>query len=278
MTPAHQLIGEVASQLHDHSRLDARWLLGLAHGIDQPIQPHMTFCLLEAEYAYLEQLIDARKSGQPISRMRGKREFWSLDFYLNQATLDPRPDSETLVMAACDMATSLPANKRLRVLDLGTGSGCLLLSVLKAVPHATGKGIDLSPLALAQARANAAYLHLAERASFMQGHWGEGCDEQFDIILCNPPYIRRDDQTLSPDVRDYDPPLALFAGDDGLECYRVILPQLPRLLRRYGRAFIELGAGEDEAVSMIAQSAGLHIYGLHPDLAGIGRCLILGLK
>ncbi len=278
---ARQIIQKIAAMLPDQSWLDARWLLGLALGGDQPVHGHDDICLDAEQYACLNQLVAARQGGQPISRMRGCREFWSLKFYLNPATLDPRPDSETLVEAALEFARKRDGDsdtKKAQILDLGTGSGCLLLSLLSELPDAEGLGIDMAALAVAQARANAAALGLSGRARFETGHWTDSVSQKFDIILSNPPYINTTDKDqLSNEVRAYDPHLALFAGPDGLDAYRQIMPRLGIVLAQNGRAFIELGAGQLESVAMLAKACGLQVLDVKTDLAERSRCLIIGL-
>ncbi|MEC7208607.1 MAG: peptide chain release factor N(5)-glutamine methyltransferase, partial [Pseudomonadota bacterium] len=220
-----------------------------------------------------------RNQGRPISRMRGRREFYSLTYYLNDHTLDPRPDSECLIDEALAYARSLSAERRpLRCLDLGTGTGCLLLSLLHHLPEATGLGVDLAPLAVAQARANAAYLGLNGRARFICSDWLDAVQGRFDLILANPPYIGCDDRNLARDVADYDPALALFAGPDGLSAYAELLPQIPGVLAADGRLFLEVGTGQAQAVTQLAEAAGLRLCAVATDLAGRDRCLILRKK
>lgn len=283
---ARQLINLVASQLVVSARLDARWLIGLALGEDMPIMGHEDIALSSQQAAKLAGLITARNAGQPLSRMRGKKEFWSLDFYLNAATLDPRPDSEVLVAAALSFAQkqSLGGGEALTILDIGTGTGCLLLSLLSELPMATGIGIDLAPLAVAQARANAARLNLADRADIQTGNWAHMSEgvfarqavRQFDIIICNPPYICAGDSDLAVEVTGYDPALALYAGEDGLDSYKALLPALMPWLKTDGQAFIELGWGQYKPVSFIANMADFTCLDVKKDLAGIHRCLIIG--
>ena len=269
----------IKARLDGGSHLDARWLLGLALGRDGPVFGHETVLLTTAQHALLDQLIDQRKGGYPVSRMRGKREFYALTFYLNAATLDPRPDSECLVDEAIAYArSSAPAGQPLRCLDLGTGTGCLLLSLLYHLPDATGLGVDLAPGAVAQARANAAHLGLSRRARFICSHWLTAVAGRFDLILANPPYIGERDNTLARDVADHDPALALFAGPDGLAAYAELLGQVPGALTDSGRLFLEIGAEQAEAVTALAEAAGLHRCALVTDLAGRDRCLILQKK
>lgn len=278
---ARQIIQKIAAMLPDQSWLDARWLLGLALGGDRPVHGHDDICLDEKQAACLTQLVAARQKGQPISRMRGYKEFWSLKFYLNPATLDPRPDSETLVEAALEFASKSdysPATNKWQILDLGTGSGCLLLSLLSELPDGQGLGIDMVALAIAQARANAAALGLSGQARFETGHWTDSISQKFDIILSNPPYINTTDKDqLSNEVRAYDPHLALFAGPDGLDAYRQLMPRLGIVLAQNGRAFIELGAGQLESVALLANASNLKVLDVRKDLSNRPRCLIIGL-
>ncbi len=277
--PARPLLRQVNAALSSASRLEAGWLVGLACGQDSPIMSHQNISLTEAQKARLAGLIDARNRGQPISRMRGKREFWSSDFYLNSATLDPRPDSEVLVSSAIGFARNKShQGSAVKVLDLGCGSGCLLLATLSELPDASGLGIDCVALAVAQSRANAASLGLAGRADFQLGCWAEGLQGQFDVILSNPPYICEGDTSLSAEVRLYDPNLALFAGKDGLSAYRAFLPQIGAILAKAGQVFLEIGFGQRKAVAQIAEEAGLVLVHIAKDLAGIERCLVLAKK
>ena len=277
--PARPLLIQVSAALASASRLDASWLVGLASGQDSPVMSHQQISLTKVQEARLARLIDARNGGQPISRMRGKREFWSGDFYLNSATLDPRPDSEVLVSSALAFAQNKSyQGAAMKVLDLGCGSGCLLLATLSELPDASGLGIDCAALAVAQSRANAASLGLAGRADFQIGYWAEGVQDRFDIILSNPPYICEGDASLPAEVRCYDPELALFAGEDGLAAYRVLLPQLGAILAKAGQVFLEVGFSQSKAVAQIAEQAGLGLVDIAKDLAGIERCLVLAKK
>lgn len=213
-----------------------------------------------------EAMVARREAGEPVAYITGEREFWSLPLRVTPDVLIPRPDSETLVDAALEGAFS-------RVLDLGTGSGALLLAVLSERTAATGVGVDASAAALAVAEGNAAALGLAERAAFRLGDWGQGIGEQFDLILCNPPYVE-DDAVLSVEVRDFEPAAALFAGADGLDDYRVLVPQLPGLMAPGGRAVLEIGWTQAAAVLALAAAVGL-LGTVRQDLAGRDRALIL---
>jgi len=226
----------------------------------------------------LATLVARRAAREPLSRVVGRREFWSLRFALTADTLDPRPDSETLVAAALETVRKTGGRDRtLAVLDLGTGSGCLLLALLSELPLATGLGIDVSEGALAAAEANARSLGLAGRARFARGDWGRGLAEQFDLILCNPPYIPVGEIAgLEPEVARFEPALALAGGPDGLAAYRRLAVELPQLLAGSGRAFIEVGAGQADAVEAILAEGGLRPMGHRSDLANRPRCLIFG--
>lgn len=217
----------------------------------------------------LGQLVERRAAHEPVAYITGTREFWSLDLRVTPDVLIPRPDSETLIEAALRAVIRPPA----RVLDLGTGSGALLLAALSEWPEATGLGIDASSAALAVARGNAERLGFGVRAGFQPGNWGAGLAERFDVILCNPPYVEADAE-LAPDVRGHEPASALFAGADGLDDYRRIMPQLPGLLAADGVAVVEIGHTQADAVLALAEDmSGVVVK----DLAGRDRCLVLRL-
>ncbi len=247
-------------------RLDAEVLLAHCLGVDRGtliLQPD-----LRIDPQAYEKLIDRRVAGEPVAYILGHREFWSLDLAVNPDVLIPRPDSETLIEAALAGLASPPA----RILDLGTGSGALLLAALSEWPAATGLGIDASPAALAVARGNADRLGFGDRAAFALGDWGQGLCERFDLILCNPPYVETD-ADLSPEVRR-EPATALFAGADGLDDYRRLVPQLPGLLAKAGIAVVEIGHTQAAAVLELAVAAGLRGV-VRRDLGGRDRCLVL---
>jgi release factor glutamine methyltransferase len=223
----------------------------------------------------LEKLIARRSAREPISRILGYREFWSLRFGLSRGTLDPRPDSETLIEAA--LAALGDRDRAYRVLDFGTGSGCLLLAMLSEVPNATGTGIDLAEGALETARRNAAALGLKGRASFVCGNWGDGLSGRWDVILANPPYIAADEvDRLPPEVARFEPRQALDGGADGLEAYRALAPAILRLLAPAGVAVIEVGFGQAHKATRIMAAAGLALRAVRHDLSRVDRCLVLG--
>jgi release factor glutamine methyltransferase len=215
-----------------------------------------------------------RAAHEPYSRIRGAREFWSHDLALSPDTLDPRPDSETLIEAA---VASLPDRAApLDVVDFGTGTGALLLALLTEYPNATGVGIDVLPGAIDTARRNATRLDLTARTRFVAGDWAEISLSPADVILANPPYIPVGEiAALPPEVSRFDPRRALDGGADGLAAYRTLAPIVRRVLRPHGWAFFELGAGQSESVVCIMVESGLCVAGRRRDLAGHERCLVL---
>ena len=221
-----------------------------------------------------ERFIDAvvrRCNGEPFSRIQGLREFYSLPFMLGANVFDPRPESETLVATALDFSSSLRSPK---VLDLGCGSGCLLLAFLDNHREARGIGTDISPEALQVARRNATALNLMSRCCFLATYWGQGIQNRWSVILCNPPYVALR-ANLSPEVRKHDPPLALFAGDDGLQCYRTLCIEVRRLLTPGGRLFLEVGKGQANEVARIFVASRLQVESATLDFSGLVRCLVL---
>ena len=265
------------------AKTDARCLLGIALGRDTPVLPHENLCPLDAVcQRHLSAMLERRLAGEPISRIRGWREFWSLRFAIAPSTLDPRPDSETMIQAAVTWTIANSAQMDpLRCLDLGTGSGCLLLSLLSELPQAIGFGIDVSLDAIGVAAANANSLGLGDRVHFHQHSF---CDDlssfgSFDIILSNPPYIPTlDIAGLEVDVRDFDPVLALDGGVDGLACWRGLLPRLGDPLSDEGAAFVEIGKGQEAAIVQLAFNANLELIESHRDFSDVIRCLQFGIK
>ena len=215
-------------------------------------------------------LIDRRLTHEPIAYITGTRDFWTISLAVGPGVLIPRPDSETLIEAAIEHLSDVEAP--LRILDLGTGPGTLLLAALAHWPESHGLGIDASPEALDYARRNAESLNLADRAAFRLGNWADGVAGDFDLILCNPPYIATD-ESLPAEVREHEPRAALVAGSDGLDDYRVIAGQLPRLIAPGGMAAIEIGASQAEAVCALLSAEGLKVA-VRRDLAGRDRCVI----
>lgn len=220
-----------------------------------------------------EAAIARRMAREPVSKIIGARRFWKHTFIVTPDVLDPRPDTETLVAAALEAAADYEAP---RILDLGTGTGCILLSLLADLPGATGLGTDASDKALAVAKRNAEALNLCSRAKFLRSDWFEKLDGTFDLVVCNPPYIAETEKAeLSPEVSRWDPEAALFGGMDGLQAYRRILSGLPAVIRKSGMAFLEIGAGQSASVRELCREAGFEDISSQKDLGGHERCMIL---
>jgi release factor glutamine methyltransferase len=262
----------------DTPQLDARVLAGHALGIGRARLVADGERLLDAqEIDALDALAARRIAHEPVARIVGTREFWSLALAVSPAVLVPRPDTETVVEAARDAVTASGGRQRpLRVLDIGTGTGALLLALLTELPAATGVGTDISEAALAVARDNAARLALDTRCAFVVCDIAQGVDGPFDLVVSNPPYIASAEiATLAPDVRDYDPRLALDGGPDGLAAYRAIAADAKRLLAPDGMLVVELGAGQEDAVARLFTQAGLAVPApARKDLGGIARALL----
>lgn len=257
----------------DRAPQEARVLLAHVTGLDRARQIADPDRPLDDEaQSRFKALVTRRVNHEPVSYLIGEREFWSLPYHVGSAVLDPRPDSETLVEAALDRYAD--SHGAFTVLDLGTGSGCLLLTVLKSRPLARGYGVDVSPDALRVAVRNAARLGVAGRADFLCANWCDSLTGLFDLILCNPPYIATGDLTgLSPEVVRHEPRCALDGGGDGLAAYRAVAPEFRRLLSPDGLALLEIGAGQAEDVALIIENAGLSVSRIYQDLSGIQRCL-----
>lgn len=276
VTVAHAF-RDVASRLRRAGfatpELDARLLVSAAAGLaheqfvaepGRPLQP--------GDVSRLDAYAARRLRHEPVSRIRGVREFWGREFGLGPETLDPRPETETVIEAVLELVDTPPA----AILDLGTGSGALLVSLLKEFPEAHGVGVDLSPGALVTARANARRHGVAERCAFVCGSWLDAVGGTYDVVVANPPYIPSQEiAALAPEVAGYDPAAALDGGADGLDAYRVIVPGLARVLRPGGWVVLEVGAGQSDAVAMLLTGIGLardaeYLRRFH-DLAGIER-------
>lgn len=259
---------QTLSATSDTPRLDAELLMAAALGIGRDrllLHPPTG-----AEPASFAAMVERRAAGEPVAYITGQRAFWTIDLDVGPGVLIPRPDSETLLVAAIDHFGSAGPT---RILDLGTGPGTLLLAALDEWPGATGLGIDRSDDALAYARRNATRLGLDSRAAFESGDWGFGLEERFDLILCNPPYVA-EDADLGSGVREFEPAEALFAGPEGLDEYRRLIPDLPRLLAEGGLAAVEIGFDQAESVGAIAADAGFDVALAH-DLSGRPRALLL---
>lgn len=260
---------ERLAHISDTPRLDAEVLLAAALGIGRDVlllhPPHGPAPALFGE------MVERRLAGEPVAYITGRRGFWDIELEVGPGVLIPRPDSETLIVAAIEHFAGHAGPTR--ILDLGTGPGTLLLAALDIWPKATGLGVDFSPNALAYARRNADRLGLAARTELRIGDWAAGIDESFDLVLANPPYVARD-AVLGPGVAEHEPTEALFAGDDGLDDYRRLGPQLGRLIAPGGIAAVEIGFDQADNVAAILRESGL-ANRLARDLAGRPRALIV---
>ena len=264
LVAAARRLGEVS----DTPRLDAELLM--AHALGGTREALLLSRQDGAVPTAFAALLARRAAHEPVAYITGIRDFWTITLDVTPDVLIPRPDSETLIEAA---VAHFGAAGPKAVLDLGTGSGALLLAALSQWPEAVGLGIDASEAALGVASGNAQQLGLANRAHFARGDWGQGIVERFDLILCNPPYVESS-AALAPEVNNYEPHAALFAGNDGLADYRRLMPQLKTLMSPAPIAALEIGAEQAALVSEIAGQAGLTAT-LYKDLAGRDRCLVL---
>jgi release factor glutamine methyltransferase len=288
---AGAILADIAARLPDNGqddrRRDARHLLALAIGRKAAVMPHETITITAACHRRLDGLVARRIKGEPISRIRGWRQFYGLDFALDASTLDPRPDSEVLVDTTLDWLNhhyapranrpAAPcADRPATMLDLGTGSGCLLLALVKNFSEMSGIGVDLQPAAIAMAQRNAETLGLAHRAEFRESDWDGALKKGrlFDVIISNPPYIPTPDLGgLMDEVRLYDPLKSLDGGSDGLAAWRCLAPVISRRLRNNGAACVEIGQGQDTDVTAIFAAEGMNLMETRLDLSGVLRCL-----
>ena len=253
----------------DTARLDAELLLAEALGIDRD-----RLLLSPPDRDVPDrfwEMVERRGSGEPLSYITGRRAFWNVELHVGPGVLIPRPDSEVLITSAIEHfeGTAGPS----RILDLGTGPGTLLLAALDIWPEATGVGIDKSRRAMSYAAANARRLGLESRVQLRLGDWTEGVDEAFDLLLCNPPYVA-DGAETGPGVAEHEPPEALFAGPDGLDCIRKLAPEFPRLIAEAGLGAIEIGHDQGAEAMQILKRNGLGAR-LAQDLAGRDRAVLL---
>ena len=254
--------GTLAAAGVDEPARDARLLLRWASGLEaSALAADLAAIPGSAELDGFRMAVDRRAAREPLSHITGRRSFWGRDFFVTSDVLDPRPESETLI------AEALHRGPYERILDLGTGSGCLLVTLLAEWPEAHGTGTDISQAALAVAGQNAAAHGVAGRAEFRHGDWLEGIDGTFDLVVANPPYIAEAEMAdLAPEVRDYEPHRALTPGGDGLDAYRAIARGIRAVLRPRGRLMLEIGPTQSQSVAVILAAEGLNVIGLIPDL------------
>lgn len=272
MKPITRALDDATRQLSktsDTPRLDAELLMAEALHIDRDR------LLLSPPDKKVPQrfgkMVERRLKGEPVAYITGRRAFWNIDLHVGPGVLVPRPDSEVLIASAIEHFEGTPGPRK--VLDLGTGPGTLLLAALDVWPESIGLGIDVSRSALAYASANARRLEFEARLKLKIGNWAEGVDESFDLILCNPPYVAEGAE-LGRGVREFEPDEALFAGETGLDAYRVLAPQLPRLLNKGGLAAVEIGPEQGQAVTGLLARDGLQARIAH-DFADRARAVLL---
>ncbi|WP_085907052.1 peptide chain release factor N(5)-glutamine methyltransferase [Kiloniella majae] len=258
----------------DDPRLDVRLLLAEAISKETSyLFGYPEKVLSNEEIDRFQVMINKRLKREPVSKIIGRKEFWSLNFKVSRDTLDPRPDSETLIEAVLEGVSD--TTQPIKILDLGTGTGCLLLALLSEFDAAQGLGIDISDKALAVAKGNATSLGLSSRVSFQAGNWCEGLESGWDIIISNPPYIGLDEKkALAPEVLNYDPDLALFAENNGMRDYQMLIPQAAVILNEGGMLVIEAGQGQADGINALMADAGLVISTPKKDLGGIHRACI----
>jgi release factor glutamine methyltransferase len=265
----------LAAAAVDAPRLDARLLL--SHATGEPLERLVAWPerpVVAGEGEAFAALIRRRAGREPIAQIVGRREFWSLPFLTTRDTLTPRPDSEAVIDAVLRLVPD--RNSPLRILDLGTGTGCLLLALMSEYPAANGVGTDLSAAAAEVAKRNAQTLGFAGRSTILVGAWDDAVDGAFDLIVSNPPYIAAAElEQLVPEIRRFEPRLALDGGSDGLDAYRALAPRLYRRLRLGGHAVLEVGSGQAGPVEAILSGAGLATRERQRDLAGVDRCTVV---
>lgn len=273
----HEVRSLLAGAGVDSSRLDARVIVAsVLDGGEAAVFGYPERDVSDADAHAVRALAQRRANREPMSQVLGRREFWSLDFEVTGDTLTPRPDTETLIEDVLAWAGRRQAGdtRPLRILDLGTGSGCILLSLLHALDGATGLGVDCSDDALKVAMRNAERLGLAGRAAFRKGNWMDGVDERFDLVVSNPPYIPTGDiGALDPEVARFEPLVALDGGLDGLAAYRTIAAGVRGVLAPGGAVFLEVGAGQARRVARLLADAGLAEVSVRADLASLDRCV-----
>lgn len=264
---------KLESQGISSARLDATLLLSHVTGMSRAdLFLKGMRDITSHEEQQLGELLQRRLNHEPLAYILSHKEFWSLDFLVTRDTLIPRPDSETLIEASLER---MERAAHVNILDIGTGTGCLLISLLTELPRASGVGLDCSKQALKVAQENARRHGVDERSQFLESHWCDAIDRTFDLIISNPPYIAETDKSaLMPDVVQFEPHSALFAGTDGLDAYRELAPQMKHVLAPGGLIVWEVGQGQAKEVGQLLAEQGLWVEQPKNDLAGIPRAVI----
>ncbi|MBX3428891.1 MAG: peptide chain release factor N(5)-glutamine methyltransferase [Hyphomonadaceae bacterium] len=254
--------------------LDARLLLEAGAGVSRlEIVTDPRRAVDEAQVEAVEALTKRREAREPVSHILGRKHFWTLDLLVNANVLTPRPETEFVVEVG--LLELLPAEAPYRILDLGAGSGAIIVALLKERPNATGVAVDISAKALEVVQANAERVGVADRLEILQNNWADGLDGRFDLVVSNPPYIRSGDiDGLAPEVCRFEPRIALDGGEDGFTAYRIITAALPRLLKPGGAFALEVGLGQAEGVKALAEAVGLGTFEPRRDLSGIPRVVV----
>lgn len=267
------MASRIASRPHADGPREARMLIEHVTGLSSSAQIGAAQDVLSGSHlAELEALVARREAGEPLARLMGKAAFWDFEVGLNAATLIPRDDTGVLVEAAL---ARLPKDQPAEIVDVGTGTGIVLLALARERPLLTGQGIDVAYAAVQQARTNAEVLNLTDRLTFAQGNWLDDRAGPYDMVVSNPPYIRECDMDdLAQEVREHDPCQALVAGADGLDAYRVLLPQALPVVRAGGHAIMEIGSDQKQDVMAIGEAAGWHCEASLCDLSGHDRVVV----
>ena len=269
------------------ANLDCRLLLSKSINKSEVVYNHEIIDISENEIKKFQSLVEQRLSGKPVSRIVNKRNFWKQEFKLNEETLDPRPDSETVICTVLRHYKN--KSKFLKILDLGSGSGCLGLSLLEEYPNSEVSFFDVSKKSLDIVKINASNFNFLDRSKFINLDWRvEGWDAnlikieneiKFDIVISNPPYIRTDEiKKLQKEVKIYDPFIALNGGNDGLDSYKYIMPKLKNIVKRNGNVFFEIGIGQENFISLKAKEHKLLPIECNKDLSGVNRVLVFIVK
>lgn len=274
-----EILNKAKQELHDVGIatpfLDAELLLAFVLGRSREfVIGRPEYQLSKKEEEDFSSFIKRRQNFEPVAKIIGIKEFWGREFVVNATTLDPRPDSEALIEAFIELMPN--RNIKFKVLDLGTGSGCLLLTILAEYPNALGIGGDIVKDTLDVAKYNAEKIGLAKRSDFILNNWTEGMDGKFDLIISNPPYIKNSDiEKLAPEVSMHEPRIALIGGSDGLDCYRQISSQIKSLLNKNGYIIFEFGKGQENDIREILEQEGMRFVSFKNDLTGTPRCIVV---